>query len=67
MIDVLRAVKPMGPAYHAASMVISAIDGMAVFLTGERYYFSAGGSTPTDHRRGESSPIACKEEEPPCR
>ena len=34
----------MGPAYHAASMVISAIDAMATFLTGERYYFSAGGT-----------------------
>ena len=27
MIDVLRTVKPMGPAYHAASMVVSAIYG----------------------------------------
>ena len=50
MIDVLRTVKPMGPAYHAASMVVSAIDEMATFLTGERYHFSAGGSTPHDPR-----------------
>ena len=48
MIEVCRCVKPTGPAYHAASMVISAIDAMATFLTGERYYFSAGGSVAGD-------------------
>ena len=51
MIDVLRGVRPMGPAYHAASMVVAAIDAMATFLTGERYYFSADGSRPHDPRR----------------
>ncbi len=48
MTEVCRCVKPMGPAYHAASMVISAIDAMATFLTGERYYFSAHGSAIGD-------------------
>ena len=50
MIDVLRTVKPMGPAYHGASMVIAAIDAFAQLLTGRRYYFSADGSTPTKPR-----------------
>ena len=45
MIEVCRCVKPMGPVYHAASMVISAIDAMATLLTGERFYFSIGGSS----------------------
>lgn len=48
MIDVLRTVKPMGPAYHGASMVIAAIDAFAQLITGHRYYFSADGSRPTE-------------------
>lgn len=51
MIDVLRTVKPMGPAYHGASMVIAAIDAFAQLLTGQRYYFSADGSKPEEPRR----------------
>ena len=56
MIDVLRTVKPMGPAYHGASMVITAIDAFAQFITGQRHYFSADGSCPTDTRRRASEP-----------
>ena len=44
MIDVLRTVKPMGPAYNAASAVMSAIDGLAALLTGDRDYFHDRGS-----------------------
>ena len=55
MIEVCRCVRPTGPAYHAASMVISAIDAMATFLTGERYYFSATGSASTDARRDQDA------------
>ena len=66
MIGVLRVVKPMGAAYHAASMVMSAIDGMASFLTGARYYFSASGSTPMAPQREGLAPIATPKEEPPC-
>lgn len=51
MIDVLRTVKPMGPAYHGASMVISSIDAFAQWLTGQRHYFSVTGSKPDDARR----------------
>lgn len=65
MIDVLRTVKPRGPAYHAASMVVSAIGGMATFLTGERYFFSAGGSTPSDPRRSGPVKPSAGDEEPP--
>lgn len=51
MIEVCRCVKPMGPVYHAASMVISAIDAMATLLTGERFYFSAEGSSAPEGAR----------------
>ena len=61
MIDVCRTVKPMGPAYHAASMVISAIDGFAVFLTGERYYFSADGSSASEARQEEQAEREARE------
>ena len=56
MIDVLRTVKPMGPAYHGASMVIAAIDAFAQFITGQRYYFSADGSRPAELRRNDGTP-----------
>ncbi len=56
MIDVLRTVKPMGPAYHGASMVISAIDAFAQLITGQRYYFSAEGSRPVESGRSHSQP-----------
>ena len=65
MIDVLRVVKPMGPAYHAASMVVAAIDGFATFLTGERYHFSAGGSTPIAPQRGTAAPTGTEDVQPP--
>ena len=54
MIDVLRTVKPMGPAYHGASMVIAAIDAFAQLITGHRYYFSADGSRPIESGRTNS-------------
>jgi hypothetical protein len=45
MVDVCGRVKPIGPIYHGASMVMAAIDGFAAVLTGQRHYFYAGGST----------------------
>ncbi len=45
MVDVLRTVKPMGNVYKAASAVISAIDGLAAILTGDREFFWDKGST----------------------
>ena len=56
MIDVLRTVKPMGPAYHGASMVIAAIDAFAQLLTGQRYDYSADGSRPSDAGREPTRP-----------
>ena len=44
MITVLRTVKPMGPTYHGASMVMAAIDSFAEILTGNTQHFSASGS-----------------------
>jgi hypothetical protein len=55
MVDICRTVRPMGPFYHGASMVISAIDAFATLLTGERYYFSASGSSPAS-ADGQTSP-----------
>ena len=57
MIDVLRTVKPMGPAYHGASMVIAAIDAFAQLITGHRNYISADGSRPVadSRNKGEAS------------
>lgn len=52
MIEV-SCVKLMGPVYHAASKVISAIDAMATPLTGERFDFSAECSTASYAFRGE--------------
>jgi hypothetical protein len=61
MIEVCRCVKPTGPAYHAASMVISAIDAMATFLTGERYYFSAEGSVASEGARQHAEDARARE------
>ncbi len=38
---------PYGPAYHALSMVVRAIDGLATFVTGQRDYFTIGFKPPT--------------------
>ena len=61
MIEVCRCVKPMGPVYHAALMIISAIDAMATLLTGERFYFSADGSTASDASREEKDERMARE------
>ena len=53
MIEVQRRVRPTGPTYHGASMVVAAIDGFATMLTGQRYYFSADGSVAAEARRDE--------------
>jgi hypothetical protein len=41
-------VKPFGTIYHGLAMVIGAIDALAVFLTHQRDYFAASGSTMPD-------------------
>ncbi len=53
MLEVQSRVRPTGPVYHGAAMVISAIDGFATVLTGECHHFSIGGSVATDPRRDD--------------
>ncbi len=53
MLEVQGRVRPTGPVYHGASMVIASIDGFATLLTGQRYYFSADGSVAAEARRAE--------------
>ena len=50
-----------GPVYHAASMVISAIDAMATLLTGERFYFSADGSVAGEERQRQIAEASARE------
>ena len=45
MIEATTQVRPFCPAHHAVSVVVTAIDTLATFLTGQPYYFSIGGST----------------------
>ncbi len=52
VIDASREVRPFGAAYHALSMVTTAIDSLAHFMTGRPYYFEAGGSVPPEGSRG---------------
>ena len=61
MVDICGRVKPMGPVYHGASMVMAAIDAFATLLTGQRYYFSADGSTASESRREELQDRAARE------
>ena len=51
MLQVQGRVRPTGPVYHGAAMVIASADAFATLLTGERYYFSSEGSTAAEQRR----------------
>ena len=44
LIDAQSEVRPFGTAYHALAMVTTAIDSAAQFITGQRDFFSTGGS-----------------------
>jgi hypothetical protein len=55
MIDAMISVKPMGTAYHALSMVVSAIDALATLLIGREGYFWATGSTPVNRANDETA------------
>jgi hypothetical protein len=59
LIKALTAVKPFGAIYHGLSMVIAAIDALAVLLTGERDYFTGLGSTAS---KGQQAAEATKRE-----
>jgi len=52
VIDAHTEVRPFGAAYHALSMVTTAIDALATFMTGHRDHFSIGGSVAPEGSRG---------------
>jgi hypothetical protein len=60
--SVLRAslkMKVNGPLYYSAATVVSAIDGLALLLTGERDYFHLqghGGTVSADGREVDKDP-----------
>ncbi|HEY8031896.1 MAG TPA: hypothetical protein VIF02_05845 [Methylocella sp.] len=48
------SVKSHGVIYHALQMVVVAIDGAAQVITGQPYYFSEGGTGPSESERARS-------------
>ena len=48
------SVKPRGVVYHALQMVVVAIDGAAHVITGQPYYFSEGGTEPSESERART-------------
>lgn len=44
LIDASSGVRPFGTAYHAISLVVTAIDTLAFFITGVQHYYAIGGS-----------------------
>ena len=53
-IRAARSVKSHGVVYHALQMVVVAIDGAAHVLTGQPYYFSEGGTGPSESERART-------------
>jgi hypothetical protein len=47
------AVRPFGPAYHCIMVVVTGIDALATFMTGNRDHFAVGGSVLTDQQRAK--------------
>jgi hypothetical protein len=50
-IRAASSVKSRGVIYHALQMVVVAIDGAAHVITGQPYYFSEGGTGPSEAER----------------
>ena len=48
MTEVQGKVRPFGPVYRAADAMLTAIDGLAELLTGDREHFWAKGSVGPD-------------------
>ncbi len=48
------SVKSYGVIYHALQMVVVAIDGAAHVITGQPYYFSEGGTGPSESERART-------------
>ncbi len=55
VIEAMARMRPAGPLYYSASAVLSAIDGLALMLTGDRAYFHLDGHSglpkPGDERK----------------
>jgi hypothetical protein len=47
--------KSHGVIYHALQMVVVAIDGAAHVITGQPYYFSEGGTAPSESERARAA------------
>jgi hypothetical protein len=48
LLKTCSTVKPFGTIYHGLSMVVTAIDSLAVLLTSDKDYFMALGSAAGD-------------------
>jgi hypothetical protein len=48
-------VRPQGILYHALQMIVVAIDAAAHVITGQPYYFSEGGSGPSESERARTA------------
>ena len=51
-IRAASSAKSHGVIYHALQMVVVAIDGAAHVITGQPYYFSEGGTGPSESGAG---------------
>ncbi len=56
LLDASTEVRPFGAAYHALSMVTTAIDALATFMTGHRDHFAIGGSVAPEGSRAMIPP-----------
>ncbi len=53
-IRAASSVKSHGVVYHVLQMVVVAIDGAAHVITGQPYYFSEGGTGPSEPERART-------------
>ncbi len=56
-IRAASSVKSHGVIYHALQMVVVAIDGAAHVIMGQPYYFSEGGTGPSESERARTEPF----------
>jgi hypothetical protein len=54
VIRAASSVKSHGVIYHALQMNVVAIDGAAHVITGQPYYFSEGGTGPSESERART-------------
>ncbi len=54
-IRAASSAKSHGVIYHALQMVVVAIDGAAHVITGQPYYFSEGGTGPSESERARAA------------